>query len=139
MRILCDTDVLFDLVFEREPHVAAAVELMEFNAAGIHQVFISAITPVNLFYIGKKEVGADRAKVVIADLLRLVEVCPVRNSTLISALALTFNDYEDAVQHACAVESGLDAIVTRNVKDYKNATIPVFTPTDFLLSQKAKE
>jgi predicted nucleic acid-binding protein len=44
----------------------------------------------------------------------------------------TFKDFEDAVQHACAIASGLDAIVTRNLRDYKDATLPTFSPPDFL-------
>jgi predicted nucleic acid-binding protein len=139
MRILFDTDVILDLVLEREPYVAAAVELMEFSAGGTDQGFISGITPVNVFYIGRKTVGADRARLAIADLLRTVEVCAVTHSTLMGALTPSFNDYEDAVQHACAVENGLDAIITRNVRDYKNATVPVFTPADFLLHRKQQQ
>jgi hypothetical protein len=49
-----------------------------------------------------------------------------------NALLLNFNDYEDAVQHTCAEAENLDAIVTRNISDYKNATLPVYSPTEFL-------
>ncbi len=30
-----------------------------------------------------------------------------------------------------ALHSGCDCIVTRNLKDYKNASIPSYSPTDF--------
>jgi predicted nucleic acid-binding protein len=138
MRILYDTDVIFDLVLERQPYVEDAVELMRLNANGMDQGFISGLTPVNVFYVGRKILGAERAKLYIADLLTAIEVCPVTQSALIGALTLSFKDYEDAVQHACAVESGIDAIITRNVKDYKNATLPVYTPNDFLLHRKSQ-
>jgi hypothetical protein len=49
-----------------------------------------------------------------------------------AALSLSFSDYEDAVQHASATASGLDAIVTRNLTDYKGATLPVFSPANSL-------
>ena len=76
--------------------------------------------------------GAAKIRQGIADLLKLVSVCPITQSCLVQALGLPFVDFEDAVQHASAVASGLDAIVTRNLSDYKNATLPVFSPTDFL-------
>ena len=36
------------------------------------------------------------------------------------------------MQHASATASGVEAIVTRNRNHYKNATIPIFSPADFL-------
>lgn len=132
MRVLLDTNVILDFVLEREPYVEAAAELLELNARERYRGFISSITPINVFYVGRKSIGATKAREGIADLLAAFEVCPVTESTLSIALKLPFRDYEDAVQHSCALASGLDAIVTRDIKDYKNATLPVFSPTDFL-------
>jgi predicted nucleic acid-binding protein len=132
MRALLDTDVVLDLLLEREPFAKAAIELFELNERGKFDGYISGITPVNVFYIARKVVGRDKARQVINDLLRVVRVCPITHSVLNDALALPFTDYEDAAQHASATASKLNAIVTRNVEDYKNATLPVFSPTDFL-------
>ena len=44
--------------------------------------------------------------------------------------------YEDAVQHACGTANQLDAIVTRNLNDFKNASWPV-SPGGFLNHVKA--
>ncbi len=41
-------------------------------------------------------------------------------------------DYEDAVMLETALRSGCDYIVTRNLKDYKNVSIPAYSPSDFL-------
>lgn len=46
--------------------------------------------------------------------------------------SLAFSDYEDAVQCASAISAGLDAIVTRNTKDYAGSPIPVYSPSEFL-------
>ncbi|MDZ4720116.1 MAG: hypothetical protein SH847_16820 [Roseiflexaceae bacterium] len=48
------------------------------------------------------------------------------------AQAMSMPDFEDAVQLAAAMASGLDAIVTRNGDDYTLAPIPILTPTEFL-------
>lgn len=138
MRALLDSDVIFDFVLEREPFFQAASQLILLNINEQFEGYISSITPVNLFYLGRKIVGAVQIRQGIADLLTLVKVCPITDACLVQALNLSFTDYEDAVQHSSAVASGLDAIVTRNLKDYKNATLPVFSPTDFLIKLESE-
>jgi hypothetical protein len=50
-----------------------------------------------------------------------------------NALQSGFSDFEDGLQYFCALDNKhIDAIITRNVKDYKNSTLPVLTPGDFL-------
>lgn len=138
MRVLLDTNVIVDFVLERDPHVAAAAELFELNATGRYQRFVSSITPINVFYIGRKAVGAEKARERVRDLLVAFEVCPITTGSLTDALSLPFSDYEDAVQHACAVQNTLDAIVTRDTDDYRKAVLPVFTPVEFLRLLQAK-
>ena len=46
-------------------------------------------------------------------------------------------DFEDNLQIACAVEAKLDAIVTRNAKDFVASPVLVLTPAE-LLAQLAK-
>ena len=41
-------------------------------------------------------------------------------------------DYEDAVQYASAVTSQLEAIITRDPKDFFGATLPILSPIEFL-------
>lgn len=132
MRVLLDTDVILDFLLERMPFFPAASELLELNANGTFDAYISSITAINVFYIGRKVVGAIKIRQGIDDLLRLVRVTAVDRASLIQALALPFTDYEDAVQHTSASAAGLDAIVTRNLSDYKNSTLPAYSPADFL-------
>src|SRR5258708_23544152 len=139
MRVLLDTDIIFDFLLEREPFFQAARDLILLNTNGRFDGYISSITQVNLFYHGRKIVGAVQIRKGIGDLLKLVRVCPITHASLAQALSLSFADYEDAVQHSSAAESGLDAIVTRNLKDYKNATLPVFSPADFLKQLESQQ
>ena len=113
--------------------------MFELAAQGVYDAYVSAVTPVNIFYLGRKVKGGDATKQAISNLLAAVQVCLVDQNVLNGALALPFADYEDAVQHASAMASRLDAIVTRNLDDYKNAALPVFTPADFLDHLKAQQ
>lgn len=50
-----------------------------------------------------------------------------------SALASSFKDFEDAIQHFTAkAEGGISAIVTRNKADYSASEIPVLSPEEYL-------
>lgn len=50
----------------------------------------------------------------------------------------SFLDLEDSMQHQSAVSSGLDYIVTRNIKDFEKSDIPAVTPEEFLILAHSK-
>lgn len=139
MRVLFDTNIILDLFLDRLPFADEAAELWQANTDGRLEGFVSAITPVNLFYIARRLRDRATAFQAVGELLAAMSVCPVDQTTLQSALTLPFTDYEDAVQHASASGNGIEAIVTRNIKDFAGATIPVLSPTDLLAKLSEKE
>ncbi|MEN3331840.1 MAG: hypothetical protein V7641_1205 [Blastocatellia bacterium] len=132
MRVLLDTDVILDLLLERAGFVEHAAALWEAHEQGRLEAYISVITPVNVFYIARKLKGADTARQAVVELLAALRICPLDQATLEMALTLPFSDYEDAVQLASAIANHLDVLITRNLEDYKNAALPVFSPSEFL-------
>lgn len=132
MRALLDTDVLLDLFLDRESFAETAAALWEANERGDFEDYISAITPINLFYITRKLKDLTTARQAVAELVATLRICSVDQETLQSALSLPLADYEDAVQLASAIINQVDVIVTRNLEDYTGATLPVFSPKDFL-------
>ena len=48
------------------------------------------------------------------------------------ATTLIGSDFEDNLHVACAVQARLDAIVTRNRKDFAGSPVPVLTPAELL-------
>ncbi len=73
----------------------------------------------------------------IGRLLECVDACNVDEKILMAALASGFVDFEDAVQNAAAVESGIDIIVTRNTADYRTSPLTVLTPEEFVAAHLA--
>ncbi|MFI5461311.1 MAG: hypothetical protein ACHRXM_38400 [Isosphaerales bacterium] len=56
------------------------------------------------------------------------------------ATNLPGSDFEGNLHIACAVEARLDAIVTRNPKDFAGSSVPVLTPAELLpLLRKATD
>ena len=132
MRVLFDTDVVLDLILERPPFVQIARKLFDLHEQGRTEIFVATITPINVFYVTRKNKGREEARSAIDELLSSISVCPLDLPILAEAQKSTFRDFEDAVQHACAIASGLDGIVTPNLKDYKDSSLPVFSPSEFL-------
>ncbi len=112
MRVLFDTNVILDLFLDRTPFADNAAELWQANADGRLEGFVSAITPVNLFYIARRLKDRSVAFQGLAEVLAAMSVCSVDQTILQTALTLPFTDYEDAVQHASATGYGVQAIVT---------------------------
>jgi len=132
MRVLLDNDVVLDFILTRQPFFAEADEIFVRLQNKEFKAYISTITPINAFYTTRKEKGKDVAFKAVEGLLKLVEVCRTNKSVLQNAFTLSFTDFEDAVQCASALAENLDAIVTRNTKDYKNSSVKVYSPGEFL-------
>lgn len=132
MRVLLDTNVVLDFVLQRQPFFIEADEIFLRLRNNEFDGFVSPITPINVFYTTRKEIDKTSAFIAIEELLNLVKISKSNNQIYQNALSINFNDYEDAVQHECAIAENLDAIVTRNPKDFKNALVKMFSPDDFL-------
>lgn len=132
MRVLLDTDVILDLVLARQPFLVEAKQIFTSIAKNEFEAFALNITIIHVYYFGRKQLGRDATLIELEKLLNLVSICSANASILHKAISSSIKDYEDAVQHECAVAENLDAIITRNTKDYKNSTIDVFSPDDFL-------
>lgn len=94
--------------------------------------FVSAESFSNIFYILRKLSSTKKAVQQINYLRLLVNVGAIRESTIDSSLESDWSDLEDALQHYCSLENDCDAIITRNVSDFKNSQIPVLTPSEFM-------
>jgi predicted nucleic acid-binding protein len=127
MRVLIDTNIILDVLFDRQPFVEDAVKLWKFVEAGHVTGYLTATTMTNIFYIARKQLEGERSREIIADLLSVFEIWPVSKEILSDALSLPFLDYEDAVQEAVARQADVDAIITRNLVDYTNSTFRVMT------------
>ena len=139
MKVLFDTNVVLDVLLEREPHLDVAAKLLALVDNGRMEGSICATAVTTIYYIAAKSFGRRRAHAQIQELLALLEVAPVDRDVLDRALDLDFGDFEDAVVHEAARNAGAAAIVTRDFADFANATLPVFDPRELLVSVAAAE
>lgn len=65
-------------------------------------------------------------------LYSLIGILPVTGDECVDALISPVIDYEDAVVERTAVKTGMDYIITRNVKDYRQGMVRAILPDDFI-------
>ncbi len=127
MRLLFDTNIVLDVLLNRKPFVENSKELWQAVDDGRLMGYVTATTLTNIFYIARKLVGLDKARAAVKVCLDTFEVCPVDHSALELAMNMAVDDYEDALQVACAQLTALDGIVTRD-KTYPGSSMAIYTP-----------
>jgi predicted nucleic acid-binding protein len=132
MRVLFDTNVVLDVLWARAPHAEAATALLDHVARKELDALLCATSITTIFYLAEKASGRAPARRHVGDLLDLFDIAPVSRSVLNDALALRFNDYEDAVLHEAARHSGATAVVTRNIKDFSGSRLALYQPVELL-------
>ena len=131
-RLLYDLNVVLDVLLRREPHFAASAKALDAVGRGEVEGFLAGHCVTTLFYVLRRQVGSRRAHTLTAELLTRLRVAPVTDAGIRSALGTGFGDFEDAVCHAAAAEIGAEAIVTRNVADFRGGSIPALLPEIFV-------
>jgi predicted nucleic acid-binding protein len=130
--ILIDINILLDVLQKREPFYETSAHLLASVETGRVKGLVAAHTITTLFYLIKKDRSSAEARAIITNLLQFIQIAPIDQSTIMQALNLDYHDYEDALQMISAVQCKVDCLITRNIKDYQPALLPVLQPVDFL-------
>ncbi len=139
-KLFVDSDVVIDFFTDRELHANPASELFELNEQGNVKLYLSAISINNIYYIVRKFLGHKKTLEVVEMLTEMTEIIGTTKKEIIRALKNNFSDYEDSIQYSSALTiKDIDAIITRNIKDYRNSSIAVMTPLNFLKMKEKNE
>ena len=131
-RVLLDTNVILDFLLKREPNYNDAQTIIKEIVKGNVQGYITASMATDIFYLLEKTNGKTFAFDSLVDLLIIIDVLTVYRDDVYSVLYSGWDDFEDALQSYVVVRSGIDALITRNIKDYKKAkNIDIIFPHDF--------
>jgi hypothetical protein len=101
---------------------------LSFVEQGDVEGFISASTFSDLYYIIRKAKGRDSTLDFLRHISTFCQVATVDNSVILMALTSTFKDFEDAIQYSSAIVNQIDAIVTRNPRDFPVTAPRIVTP-----------
>ncbi|AZQ43990.1 type II toxin-antitoxin system VapC family toxin [Nonlabens ponticola] len=136
-RLLVDTNIVIDLLAQREPFYKDAALL--FSKADRQEVslFISSLSFANTNYILSKSMAARDARSILRKFKIIVGVLSLDEKIIELALNdNNFKDFEDGLQYYTAVENQLDIIITRNKKDFKSTNLPIMNAGEYLASGK---
>ena len=124
--VFVDTDIILDLLARREPFYLSAARFFARVERGEITACVSSLTFANLYYILRKAGSSAMAVQTLKKFRQLVTVLPVDDRILAQALDSEFPDFEDAIQYYAALNKKISCLVTRNIKDYRKATIVVW-------------
>jgi len=128
MNVLLDTNVILDLLLERQPFVEDAARLLEAAQETDLTLYLTATTVTDLYDITRKAKDRATAHRFIVELLQWMKVAGVDDAVIREALDADFADFEDAVQASAAKASGIPIIVTRNTADFAQSTLGIYSP-----------
>ncbi len=134
MRLFLDTNILIDIIANREPWVKEALILVQLASMCKLTLVTADYSFINIAYITRKQFSQEELYKWLEDLKEYVEIAVVGEAVLSKALKAQWNDFEDCVQCEIAVREKADYIITRNAKDFSLFPIQALSPRAFLES-----
>jgi predicted nucleic acid-binding protein len=133
MKIFLDTNIIVDLLSDRQPFSKYAIQIFQKAENNEIQLYTSSHSIATTHYLLKKYLEEKELRNVIYDLLQYLTVIAVDVDIIKKGLRTNHKDYEDAIQILCASSvQNIDYIVTRNTKDFKTSEIPVLNPDEII-------
>jgi predicted nucleic acid-binding protein len=133
VRYFLDTNVVIDFLSDRKPFSGVSAQLFELGFRKKVELFISAVSYNNIYYILRQNLSHRETLKLLNEITDVLSIADVTASVIHKALKSEFKDFEDAIQYYSALSQfDIDAIVTRNAKDFRKVTIPILTPEEAL-------
>ena len=131
-RLLLDLNILLDVLLDRRPHSEGSLALWAAAIQAEIEVLIPAHGVTTIFYVTARQKTAAFAKTAVTELLTVASIALLDERTLRRALALDWDDFEDAVCAACAEALSCDLLVTRDAAGFKKSPVLAVDPVTAL-------
>ncbi len=137
-KLFLDTNVVIDLLGEREQFYESAAKIATLADRGEINIVVSALTYSTVYYLLSRYENKDVVKEKIRKFKVIAETSDLTDKVIEKGLSSKFSDFEDSLQYYCALNMECNVIITRNAKDFKESDIPVLSPDEYLKSIKSK-
>lgn len=131
--ILVDINILVDVAQRRVPHFAASAAVIEDVLRGRRQAMVAAHAVTTLHYLLRRFAGRAAADHHLGWVLRHFEVGDIGRDGLQRALALGWNDFEDAVTAVVAERHRCRLIVTRDPNGFRDSPVQTCLPEELAI------
>ena len=131
--VLVDSDVIFDFIAARLPFFNEAEQLFTYTEQGIINVVTLPHLIINVWQIrGHMKISNSAMHRSLAQLQTIVKVLNEPAEAITKALMVNNVDFEDWVTVECAKYYSINTIVSRNVNHFKNSSLHIYTPVEFI-------
>jgi predicted nucleic acid-binding protein len=132
-RILIDTDVILDFFFNIEPFAESAAKVLSLCELKEIKAFVTPVIISNVYYLLRQTAKHEKIIEKLKLLVSITDILIIDKKVVMQALNSDFKDFEDALQNYSAeLDKEIDLILTRNTKDFKNSSLAVMSPEDYL-------
>lgn len=140
MAVLIDANVILDYIGSREPFYREAYKIMDLCYHKEVDGYIAFHSVSIIWYILRKFIPNDsERRLWLKRVLEIIRVIGTSHEEVIKAIDMDeFKDFEDCLQNKCAETINARYIVTNNVKDFGESTIPAITPAEFCQLMKGE-
>ncbi len=138
MNVFVDTNVLLDVLVQREPFYADSARVWTLAELGQVAGFASTLSLPNLFYVIRRTKGPIAARNAISILRDIFRLVPLDERIAHQAIDAKIRDFEDAIQFFSALRAGAAVLITRNPKDFPGGDMALQTPAEFLAAHFAE-
>ena len=132
MKLLIDANILLDVLQKREPHYRDSALIWKLCETEQAEGCISALSIANLVYIMRKELSPETIEEVLGKLSLIFSIVELTPADIAKAAEMKWTDFEDALQAATAERIHAEAIITRNIRDFRKSRVIAFTPAEYL-------
>jgi len=138
-RLFFDTNVLLDHLLDRPPHADPATELWSRAERRELVGLVSAISFNFVYYIVRHHSDDRTARRAIRGMRDVFEIVEADAQIIHQAIDAKFADFEDAIQHACALRAAATMILTRDARGFRRSELPVIGPVSYLQLEESDE
>ena len=131
-KVFVDSDIVLDVLRKRDPYYEYAAKVFSLADMKKLTVYTTSLVVANVYYILRKAIGIEKSKEALRKLRLLVNIIPIQEREVDIALNSSFADFEDALQYYTAIKHGMETLLTRNIKDYKEKDLIIQTPEQFI-------
>jgi predicted nucleic acid-binding protein len=133
VKLFIDTNLLLDVLAERQPFYASSARVWSLCETGACEGFVSAISFNNVFYIVRRARNGEIARRALVLMRDIFSSVPPDQQILNQAIDSEIRDFEDAIQFFSAHRTGADYLLTRDAADFPKSTLPILAPDEFLV------
>jgi len=131
VKILVDVNI-FEDIYRQRTGWEASLAVVSHVRTGRIDGYVSALTPPILYFLRKRTQNEQLARRSVKRAVAAFKIAAIGEDTLKAAYDSILPDFEDSIQFECAKSAGVDRIVTRNKRHFRQPAIVVSTPEEIL-------